>query len=229
MEYETASQYRTQGKMILLINEWIGVLWGFRQQQWQLWSVMTGTSSASQLRTPALKPMVFIMKPIAQMNISNFPRVKQQMMGLKQDLKAGLSLPSPLYYPVVTWSPQNQWEWGQGWGGERISGLQAFRLITNDGDLMEWGQWGEDTMILLILKVKLSHIGMRMTLVFFLKNRFDPKCRRTLAHSLKTIRDDWWAHAEMVIFPLLSTSLFVKSLRGEKWQSPYCADMATFK
>ena len=48
------------------------------------------------------------------------------------------------------------------------------------------------------------------------KNYFDPKCRRTLAHSLKTIRDDWWAYAEMVIFPLLSTSLFVKSLRGEK-------------
>lgn len=54
-----------------------------------------------------------------------------------------------------------------------------------------------------------------MTLVFFKKNCFDPKCRRTLAHSLKTIRDDWWAHAEMVIFPLLSTSLFVKSVRGK--------------
>ena len=48
------------------------------------------------------------------------------------------------------------------------------------------------------------------------KNYFDPKCRRTFAHSLKTIRGDWWPHAEMVIFSLLYTSLFVKSLRGEK-------------
>lgn len=156
------------------------------------------------------------------------------MMGLKQDLKAGLSLLRPVIFPapcVILWSPEvhRTSESGDRVGGERISGLQAFRLITNDGDLMEWGQWGEDTMILLILKVKLFRIGMHMTLVIFLKNCFDPKCRRTLAHSLKTIRDDWWAHAEMVILPLLSTSLFVKSLRGEKWQSPYCADMATFK
>lgn len=50
----------------------------------------------------------------------------------------------------------------------------------------------------------------------FFKNFLDPKCGRTLAHSLKTIRDDWWLHAEMVIFPPLYTSLFVKSLRGEK-------------
>lgn len=49
------------------------------------------------------------------------------------------------------------------------------------------------------------------------KNSFNPKWRIiTLAHSLKTIRDDWWPHDEMVMFPLLSTSLYVKSLRGEK-------------
>lgn len=50
------------------------------------------------------------------------------------------------------------------------------------------------------------------------KNSFNPKWRITThAHSLKTIRDDWWPHAEMVMFPLLSISLYVKSLRGEKW------------
>lgn len=175
MEYETASQYRTQGKMILLINEWIGVLWGFRQQQWQLWSVMTGTSSASQRRTPALKPrVVFIMKPIAQMNISNFPRVKQQWWDWNKIWRQACPFPAPC---IILWSPEvhRTSESGDRVGGERIPGLQAFRLITNDGDLMEWGQWGEDTMILLILKVKLSHIGMRMTLVFFLKKLFWPK------------------------------------------------------
>lgn len=71
-------------------------------------------------------------------------------------------------------------------------------------------------MILLILNLELFSICVSMTLAKFLKNSFDPKCRITLAHSLKTIRDDWWPHAEMVIFSLFYTSLSVKSSRGEK-------------
>lgn len=82
MEHEAVSQYRTQGKMILLINEQIGVLWGFRQQQWQLWSVMTGTSYISLMHTLSLMLCkMFIMKPIAQKMISNFPEVEQPRWG----------------------------------------------------------------------------------------------------------------------------------------------------
>ena len=64
------------------------------------------------------------------------------MMGLKQDLKAGLSLLRPVIFPVpcvIMWSPEvhRTSKSGGREGGERISGLQAFRLITDDGDLME--------------------------------------------------------------------------------------------
>lgn len=44
---------------------------------------------------------------------------------------------------------------------------------------------------------------------------FDPKCRITLVHSLKTIRGDWRVYAGVPFFPLPYTSLFVKSLRKE--------------
>ena len=148
MEYETVSQYRTQGKMILLINEWIGVLWGFRQQQRQLWSVMTGTSSASQRRTPSLKPrVVFIMKPIAQMNISNFPRVKQQWWDWNKIWRQGCPFWGLLFSqpPVLSCGPLKSTEpvtVGTGWVGKEY---QAYRL-SDSLQMMEiwWSEVSEE-------------------------------------------------------------------------------------
>lgn len=76
-------------------------------------------------------------------------------------------------------------------------------------------QLGGDTMILLTLKMKLFYMGVHTALGKSQKFAFDPKCRITLVHSLKTMRDDWWLHTEVAFFPLLYTSLFVKSSRKE--------------
>lgn len=76
-------------------------------------------------------------------------------------------------------------------------------------------QLGGDTMILLTLKMKLFYMGVHTALGKSQKFAFDPKCRITLVHSLKTIRDDWWLHTEVAFFPLLYTLLFVKSSRKE--------------
>lgn len=47
---------------------------------------------------------------------------------------------------------------------------------------------------------------------------------------LENKRDDWWPHAEVVIFPLLYTSLFVKSLTGRKMIRLHIVqDTAAFK
>lgn len=64
---------------------------------------------------------------------------------------------------------------------------------------VHFGQWqfdvmsqlGGDTMILLTLKMKLFYMGVHTALGKSQKFAFDPKCRITLVHSLKTIRDDW--------------------------------------
>lgn len=62
-------------------------------------------------------------------------------MGLSHDLKAGQSLLRPIVFPrpcAVLLSPKvhRTSESGGRAGGERISSLQPFRLITGDGDLM---------------------------------------------------------------------------------------------
>jgi hypothetical protein len=75
---------------------------------------------------------------------------------------------------------------------------------------------GKDAMILLILKTETFLYLSAYDYSKFLKISFNPKCRIILGHSLKTIRDDWWLHTEVVFFPPLYTSLFVKSLREEK-------------
>ena len=150
--------------MILLINEQIGVLWGFRQQHWQLWSVR----QELHLRLKGMPRVVFIMKPIAQMNISNFPRAKQQWLDWNKIWRQACYFPSPLCYPVVTWSPQNQWEWGQG-GWEkniRIIGFQThYRWWRSDG--MRSVRRGYNDFV--DSKVKLFYIGVHMTLAIFLK------------------------------------------------------------
>lgn len=52
-------------------------------------------------------------------------------------------------------------------------------------------QLGEDTMIVLTLKMKLFYVDVPIALAKFKTFSFDPKCGITLVHSLKTIWDDW--------------------------------------
>lgn len=96
------------------------------------------------------------------------------MMGLSQDLKAGLSLPRPVISPHPMQSGLSPEvhranESGSREGGDRMSGLQPFRFITGVRDLMWRGQLGEDSVILWILKTKVFYICMPMTLANFFK------------------------------------------------------------
>lgn len=158
--------------MVLLINEQISMLWGFRQQQWQRWSLVTWQELYifSLMHILSLIPCKnSIMKPIPQMKISSFLEVScnegaEPRFEVRPFPSKAYYFPTTLGYPACYWKSIKPMRVEYREGRERITGLQHFTFIIGNEDLMYWGQLEEDIMILLMLKMKLFNICMRMTL-----------------------------------------------------------------
>lgn len=152
MEWEPVSQYKTQRKVVLLINAQIRVLWGNNNCCDHLWH------DHNLVHTLPINSQGIYYETHSTDEDKPLPWDQTAIMGLSQDLKSSLSFPKAIIFPVLSClSPEvhkNQWKPRQGGWGKRW-GFQRFRLISGNANLKSRGQLQEGTPILLILKMKL--------------------------------------------------------------------------
>lgn len=149
VEWEPASQCKTQRNVVPLTNAQIGVPGGHND------CCGRNCTRASNAHTACHLARRRWWNPFCRWRRA--PSLgRTAIVGQRQAVKSSWSLENLLFssYPVLPcWSPEVRRNRGREGGKE--TGFQRFRLVSGSAGLKSWGQLGEGTTILLILKMKL--------------------------------------------------------------------------